>query len=430
MAATGCAMTEGEIAELARLCREVEIVLDTALSSSCPVCATRYKLAEGCTHVHCPRCGHHHCFVCNKRFPNARQPRSVEDIEAIKREFRITAGHLFDNFAFTPLNRRVMQTCAAAEEAEDEAQRRLIMGRIKTRDREAMVRFDGNRFVHGTSRASCAFGMCPLYLSDLASVDIWALEDDESDAEAVCDLYNSKSILRFIYEKNHPTDADAHPHLILGTMAQHQLGSGHVDADSPEQEAMMIGAGLLLRVSHALLDHIRAKKRRGKARGQQTHGETCWAKVFAVMLFAGLEFAAEKSLTAANAKDATLDPLSFLAYLQIAYTPRSNPDGADEDDEDDDDEDEDEEQRAASKIPDIPLHQALFYTLLEFNHAHLRTLGASAVPDRSQNKHVMMPQVAFATIQSLCIAATATHHATQLPVYLVYDMFSPLKWTP
>lgn len=388
---------------LARLCAQMESVLNSALSSTCPVCDTKYKIVEGCTHVHCPKCGYHHCFACNKRFANARQARSVEDVEAVKREFQISSTNLYKSFAVTPLNRSVIKTMAVAEQTRDPEARQKVMATITHDMKERMVRMDGARYTHGIGRRYLNFGMCPLYLSDLAEVDLWEMEEDDAAEEMECPLYKSKSILKFIYTKHStPLTTQQNPHYILGKMAINLLGEGF-ESYSREQETMMFGAGFLFRVAHMLYDFVIEQKMEPAG---STH-ENARKEAFAVMLHAGLEFyrASGKRL-----RVLPLDALTFMAYLQVAYIPKTAQDEHPDLEEPDLD-------YPPDTTPDLPLHQALLWTLIEMNCEWLKAGLCETAPDAARQ------HITYALIQSVVDEVGA-----QYPVFKTYDIFAPIKW--
>jgi hypothetical protein len=55
-------------------------VIANSLNPRCPSCQAHYVLSEGCTHIHCPECGNHHCFTCGRQFPRTKLPSSGREM--------------------------------------------------------------------------------------------------------------------------------------------------------------------------------------------------------------------------------------------------------------------------------------------------------------------------------------------------------------
>jgi len=223
---------------------------------SCPTCGSAYKLAEGCTHVVCPECGHHFCHTCNRKFTRSRQPHNVPDMVALLGSNGVEVGDVIPNFAlhphwdrlFTYWKKKGVTTTLPTHDPRYHNPNRILHPSATS------------AYSHGVSKSDWAFGDCPLFVSSFLNGG--DDEDEEDDDESLMEYAHTASPYSMytlcgrecsLSLGDDPSSvSNVSPYLVLGKMLNHIDGA---EAGEDGDESSRSGLALVFRLCNMLFRH-------------------------------------------------------------------------------------------------------------------------------------------------------------------------------
>lgn len=210
-------------------------VIEQSLKPKCPCCRATYVLEEGCTHIHCPECGNHHCFTCGRQYPKGQSPGTGREMTAAVQKLwsrsstPVELVNIMDAFAMPGPHERAIHAlyfverirpgtvsnlitdCCSdvpiSEEQFADPSSRFGMSELRYLQpgRHELLHHltskglrHNARFTHGISGSHYRYGCCPIYIEDF--VDVRYEEEDHSDTDEEededradrCDHHKSK----------------------------------------------------------------------------------------------------------------------------------------------------------------------------------------------------------------------------------------------
>jgi len=353
-------------------------LLGRAIRPSCPTCGSAYKLAEGCTHVVCPECGHHFCHTCNRKFIRSRQPHNVPDMLALLESNRVQVADVIPNFAlhprwdrlFTYWKHKGVTTGLPTHDIRYQNPNRILHPST------------ASAYSHGFSKLDWAFGDCPLFVSSFlrGRGDDDDDDDDEDDDEDGSEFAHTASPYSMYAMCGRECSlslgddpscvSNVSPYLVLGKMLN------HVDGEETGEDGDRLarsGLALVFRLCNMLFRHAVC--------------DPCTLDL-SQQLNAGLEWMSAKGITNPDQfASHALTPESLFAFLHIRVSIL----------------------RGSEVERGLPLWMHLLYTMAEMAHG-VGTLCSqySINSDTESPKSLLDPTIALGVIDSVCLPSCSS----------------------